>query len=324
MSRPVQSALQPADGSAAAFIDSLGMVMYVGGGAILFVVLALALYGVFGRPRVVSVRHWVIGGGLLFPAITLSALLVYSLAIGNGLAAIGTSNALQLFLDCFSGDARPQQDADLLRVHVVGKQWWWEVRYERANGVDAITANELHLPTDRPVELVLSTTDVIHSFWMPSLAGKVDMIPGRTTRLRVQTSEAGTFRGLCAEYCGGQHALMAFVVVTRPPAEFAAWLDAQARPAQLSDIGYGLFLKGNCQACHTIRGTPANGAAGPDLTHVGGRRMLAAGVLDNHIGTMAGWIAGAQDVKPGNAMPSASIYTGEELRALAAWLGSLE
>lgn len=327
MSRPAQSALRPADDSAAALIDQLGTVMYVGGGAILCVVLALALYGVYGRPQTVSARRWVVGGGLIFPIVTLTALFVYSIAIGNGLAAIGASNALQLFLECFGGGAAASPRNDVLRVHVVGKQWWWEVRYERA-GAALLTANELHLPTNRPVELVLSTTDVIHSLWVPSLAGKLDMVPGRTTRLRLQTSEAGTFRGLCAEYCGGQHALMALVVVTEPADEFAAWLDKESRPANVTDDpllsrGYEAFFNGNCQSCHTVRGTPANGRAGPDLTHVGGRRMLAAGVLDNHAGTMAGWIADAQGVKPGAAMPATPLYSGEELRALAAWLGSL-
>jgi cytochrome c oxidase subunit 2 len=155
------------------------------------------------------------------------------------------------------------------------------------------------------------------------------MIPGRTTRLRVQTRELGRFRGLCAEYCGGQHALMAFVVVTERPADFESWLARQAQPAsEPSDaflkLGYDAFFKGDCQSCHTIRGTPATETLGPDLTHVGSRESLAAGVLDNHIGTMAGWIAGAQEIKPGNKMPSAPIYTGVELRALSAWLGSLE
>jgi cytochrome c oxidase subunit II len=185
------------------------------------------------------------------------------------------------------------------------------------------------LPVNRPVELVLSSTDVIHSFWAPSLAGKVDMIPGRTTRLLMQTSEVGVFRGQCAEYCGGQHALMSLFVVTQEPAEFDAWLSRQAQPVSeprdaFFKVGYDAFFKGDCHTCHTVRGTPAEGTDGPDLTHVGGRKSLAAGALNNHIGTMAGWIAGAQDIKPGNKMPSDPIFTGEELRALAAWLGNLE
>jgi cytochrome c oxidase subunit 2 len=220
--------------------------------------------------------------------------------------------------------------ADRLQIRVVGRQWWWEVRYEQPGTAEQIVlANEIRLPSGRPVELLLSSGDVIHSFWVPALAGKVDMIPGRTTRLTLRSDATGKFRGLCAEYCGGQHALMALFVIVQTPEQFAEWLARQARPiAQPSNpfarLGYDAFFRGNCQECHTIRGTPASSTLGPDLTHVGGRQSLAAGVLDNHIGTMAGWIAGAQDVKPGNFMPSPAIYSGVELRALSAWLGSLE
>jgi cytochrome c oxidase subunit 2 len=327
-----QSVLHPAADSGAALIYDLGNVLYVGASIIFVVVMVLAIIGVLAKPKQVDVRKWVVGGGLIFPAVTLTALLVYSLAIGNGLSAIGSANALQLFLECFgieSASSRIQND-QVLKIEVVGKQWWWEVRYPNTQGGDRIVlANEIRMPVNRPVELILSSTDVIHSFWAPSLAGKVDMIPGRTTRLRIHTSEAGTFRGQCAEYCGGQHALMALFVVTHPQNEFDAWLARQAQPISaptdaFMKVGYDAFFKGDCHTCHTIRGTQASGTDGPDLTHVGGRKSLAAGVLNNHIGTMAGWIAGAQDVKPGNLMPSEPIFTGEELRALSAWLGSLE
>lgn len=326
------SAMDPAADSGAALIDQLGNVLYVGGAIIFVVVMALAIYGVVAKAKSVNARLWILGGGLAFPIVTLTTLLMYSLAVGNGLNAIGSSNALQLFLECFGiGNAAGRAPTDdLLRIHVVGKQWWWEVRYERAGQAEAVVlANEIRMPTNRAVELVLSTTDVIHSFWAPSLAGKVDMIPGRTARLRMQTSEAGTFRALCAEYCGGQHALMALFVVTQDAEDFDSWLRGQALPVSeptdpFLKTGYDAFFRGECHTCHTIRGTPANGTSGPDLTHVGGRKSLAAGTLSNHIGTMAGWIAGAQDVKPGNHMPSSLAYSGVELRALSAWLGSLE
>lgn len=326
------SALHPAADSGAALIDQLGTALYVGGAIIFVAVMALAIYGVFAKARAVDPRGWILGGGLAFPIVTLTVLLMYSLAVGNGLNAIGSSNALQLFLDCFGvGDDRERAPADgVLRIHVVGKQWWWEVRYEQPGREEkVILANEIRMPVDRAVELVLSTTDVIHSFWAPSLAGKVDMIPGRTTRLRLQTSEEGTFRALCAEYCGGQHALMALYVITQKATDFDAWLAGQARAASeptdaFLKTGYDAFFRGECNECHTIRGTPADGASGPDLTHVGSRKSLAAGTLNNHIGTMAGWIAGAQEVKPGNKMPSSVVYSGVELRALSAWLGSLE
>ncbi len=323
------SAIDPAADSGAALIDQLGNVMYVGGALIFVVVMALAIYGVVAKATSVNTRLWILGGGLAFPIVTLTTLLMYSLAVGNGLNAIGSSNALQLFLECFGiGNAASREPRDgVLRIQVVGKQWWWEVRYEGSE--QAVLANEIRMPTNRAVELVMSTTDVIHSFWAPSLAGKVDMIPGRTTRLRLQTSEQGTFRALCAEYCGGQHALMTLFVVTQDAAAFDSWLQQQASPVNVPTdpvlkTGYDAFFRGECHTCHTIRGTPANGTSGPDLTHVGGRKSLAAGTLNNHIGTMAGWIAGAQDVKPGNKMPSSLAYTGVELRALSAWLGSLE
>lgn len=327
-SRAASSTIDPAANSGAELIDQLGTVLYIGGTAIFVVVMILAIYAVFGRGRAINAQRWIIGGGLIFPAVTLTVLLVYSLAVGNGLTAIGTSNALQLFLECFgvgsTSAARPASDGTL-RIHVVGKQWWWEVRYDD----DIVLANEIRVPTNRPVELILSTTDVIHSFWAPSLAGKVDMIPGRTTRLRLQTSEEGTFRALCAEYCGGEHALMALFVVTQDPVAFDTWLTRQQQPIfapsdPFLQIGYDAFFKGECHTCHTIRGTSADGTDGPDLTHVGSRKSLAAGVLNNHIGTMAGWIAGPQEVKPGNKMPETPVFTGTELRALSAWLGSLQ
>lgn len=331
--RPIapQSALHAAQGSGAELIGQLSNVLYVGAAVIFVAVMVLLLRAVIARGRDVSARRWVIGGGLVFPIVTLTALLVYSLAVGNALTAIGSTNALQLFLECFGIErAVARQDSPRpMRIHVVGKQWWWEVRYERADGGSIVLANELRFPIDEPVELVLSSSDVIHSFWAPSLAGKVDMIPGRTTQLHLRTSEIGRFRALCAEYCGGQHALMALMVVTQSRADFDAWLAAQARPAAIPEEdfmrrGYDAFFKGECQSCHTIRGTPANGALGPDLTHVGSRESLGAGILGNHAGTMAGWIAGSQDIKPGNHMPSLPLYTGEELRALATWLGSLK
>jgi cytochrome c oxidase subunit 2 len=306
----MQSSVHAAAGSSAALIHELGLVLYVGAALIFLVVISLVVYGVLSDVRRAEVRHWVIGGGLVFPIVTLSALLVYSLSIGNALDAHSSKGAW--------------------RVHVTAKQWWWEVRYEiHGNANDAVMANELHVPVGQPVEILLTTSDVIHSFWAPPLAGKVDMIPGRTNRLIIQTDEAGVYRGQCAEYCGGQHALMAFYLVAEPEERFRSWLARQAQsvsvPADPSmKLGYDLFFRGGCAACHTIRGTPAIAQTGPDLTHVGGRRSLAAGVLGNHIGTMAGWIAGAQDVKPGNQMPSVNVYTGRELRALSAWLESLE
>ena len=303
---PVQSTLHAASGSGAELIEQLGWALYAGAGLIFAAVFGLAIYAVFGRARAVNTKLWILGAGVAFPVVTLAVLLVNALAIGNALEH-----------GAHGGSA--------LRVHVVGKQWWWEVRYDSAD--TAILANEIHIPIGAEVELLLTTTDVIHSLWVPSLAGKVDMIPGRTNRLLIRSDTPGVFRGQCAEYCGGQHAWMALHVVVEPQAQFDAWLAQQARPREAisrDSEGYRLFMRGECARCHTVRGTDARGDQGPDLTHVGSRQALAAGTLRNHVGTMAGWIAASQDVKPGNAMPSSLEYTGRELRVLSQWLASLE
>jgi cytochrome c oxidase subunit II len=192
-----------------------------------------------------------------------------------------------------------------------------------------VSANEVRLPAGRPIEVLLRSTDVIHSFWIPKLAGKTDMIPGRVNRMVIQAEAPGVFRGQCAEYCGGPHALMAFYAVAMAPGEFEPWLEQEARPARIPKEaflaeGRELFLASGCGACHTIRGTPADGQFGPDLTHVGGRLSLGAGILPNNVGTLAGWIADTQHLKPDNLMPSFNIFSGAELRALAAYLESLE
>ena len=306
---PVQSTLDPAPGSAAWPIGELGLVLYAGAAVILAVVCVLAISGVVAGPRRVGARRWLLTGGLVLPGLLLVALFLHALGIGHALVA--------------------HEGADALRIHVTGKQWWWEVRYEAGDDAGVLLANELHIPLGRPVEILLDSSDVIHSFWVPSLAGKVDMIPGRTTRLVVQADRPGTWRGQCAEYCGAQHALMAFHVVAEPVADFDAWLAHQARDAASSvdpgsRLGRDLFFRSGCADCHAIRGTAADGRLGPDLTHVGSRQSLGAGVLGNHVGTMAGWIAGTQELKPGSLMPSSTSLSGPELRALAAWLQGLE
>jgi len=325
------SALDPAADSGAALLDQLGNALYVGGAIIFGVVMALAIYGVVGKARQVNSQRWILGGGLAFPIVTLTALLMYSLAVGNGLNAIGSANALQLFLECFGiGNASGRGPRDgVLRIHVVGKQWWWEVRYEQPADADPVVlANEIRMPTNRAVELVLSTTDVIHSFWAPSLAGKVDMIPGHVNRLRLQADAPGRFRGQCAEFCGAQHAKMMFDVLALEPAAFQSWMAAQRRPAREPgqarlQVGKQLFMQA-CAQCHAIRGTAAAGVLGPDLTHIGSRLSLASGTLPNNVGTLAAWIAGSQHIKPGNQMPSFNQLSGAGLRAVAQYMESLQ
>lgn len=307
-----QSVLTP-QGPGAHSIAALGWIMFGGAALIFLLVMVLSVFAMLAPP---SRRRWlgrtgmIVGGGIVFPIVTLSALLVYGLRLTEGITASA---------------AAP------LRIEIVGEQWWWRVRYLDGQGEAPIatTANEIHIPVGRPIEFSLRTADVIHSFWVPNLAGKIDMVPGHVNRLRLQATQPGTFRGQCAEYCGGAHALMAFFVIAQTQEEFDTWLAAQRRPAAEPSFtflqrGKDLFLSRGCGVCHTVRGTPANGQLGPDLTHVGSRRTLAAGTLPNNVGTLAGWTAASQHLKPGNRMPSFDLLEGEQLRAIAAYLESLK
>lgn len=333
----IQSAAHAAHGSPAALMQEFSLVLYAGAALIFVLVMCLLLLAVFGGPRAVGRRSWLWLGGLTFPVVTLSALTAYSLAVGAAISDMGAHGPLRALLDRVSGSARALRMKSAaagdvpVRIDIVAHRWWWEVRYPHPSdpGRWVTLANELHLPAGHAAQLALGTPDVIHSFWVPSLAGKVDVVPGRVTRLVLRAGETGVFRGQCAEFCGPQHALMALYAVVTPAADFDAWLLAQAGPATVpSDpllrAGYEAFLRGDCGRCHTVRGTAAAGSGGPDLTHVGSRRSLAAGTLRNHIGTMAGWIADPQALKPGNLMPASRAFSGEELRAVSAWLGSLQ
>jgi cytochrome c oxidase subunit 2 len=215
-----------------------------------------------------------------------------------------------------------------LTVRLRGYQWWWEFTYLDGRPDDIITtANELHIPVGRRVRILLDAADVIHSFWVPSLAGKKDLIPGRDNEITIVADRSGTYRGQCAEYCGLQHAHMAFLVVADSPDAFAAWQDAQRKPAadpvgDEATAGLRLFLQKPCAACHTIRGTPASGTLGPDLTHVASRQFIAAGELPTTRGSLAAWIADPQTIKPGNNMPMVPL-SGDELLDVSAYLASL-
>ena len=206
--------------------------------------------------------------------------------------------------------------------------WWWRVAYLDSEGREAFQdANEIHIPVGRPVVFELDSADVIHSFWVPRLGGKKDMIPGRRNYLRLQADAPGSYGGQCAEYCGGPHALMGLVVVAHEPAAFEAWRARQAAPAANAAMvtrGSEVFRASGCGACHTVNGTGFNGLAGPDLSHVGSRRTLGAGILPNNQGTLGGWISDSQAIKPGNRMPAYPVLSGEDLRAVSAWLDSLE
>ena len=218
---------------------------------------------------------------------------------------------------------------DAVHVEVTGHQWWWEARYNGAVQSDSFTtANELHVPVGRPVVVTLKSDDVIHSLWVPSLGGKKDLIPGRTALLQFRADRPGVYRGQCAEFCGFQHAFMAFEVIADPPDEFEAWVQRQrAEAAEPTDPqqkrGQTVFLGSTCVMCHAIQGTSANALKAPDLTHVGSRTTLAAGTLPNTTEDMQRWIRDPQKIKPGSNMP-ASTLAEDDLRALAAYLGSLK
>ena len=214
-------------------------------------------------------------------------------------------------------------------MEVTGRLWWWELRYLDADGGEiARTANEMHIPVGEPVTLRLISDNVIHSFWVPQLQGKTDMIPGRVNESWIQAGEPGVYRGQCAEFCGVQHSMMAFLAIAEPAEAFDRWLARQAQPAaeptEPSLVrGRDVFLRAGCGGCHTVRGTPAAGRTGPDLTHIAGRRTLAAATVPNTRGHLAGWISDPQHVKPGNKMPAATLEPGD-LHALIAYLESLE
>ncbi len=303
--------LDPA-GPFAAPVTTLAWAVFAMGTIVLMIVVAALAIALFGkgalRARLGGDRAvWI--GGFAFPVVVLTALLIWGLSLTSHLS------------DGISGDE--------MRVRVTGEMWWWRVTYLDGEGHEILhDANELHIPAGRPIVIELESADVIHSFWVPRLAGKVDMIPGRRNLVRIQADRPGTFGGQCAEYCGGSHALMGLVVVAHAPPDFARWRATRTEAAPPADAlarrGAELFQMSGCAACHTIRGTPANGLAGPDLTHVGSRRSLGAGILPNNRGTLAGWVADSQTIKPGNRMPAYKVFSGEDLQAIAAYLEHLK
>jgi cytochrome c oxidase subunit 2 len=215
-----------------------------------------------------------------------------------------------------------------ITIDVVGHQWWWEFQYRDVSPSDFVTSpNEIHIPVGVPIHIKALSRDVIHSFWVPNLHGKRDLIPGQVTNFWFQADKPGIYRGQCAEFCGHQHANMAFNVVAEPMEKFQRWIQNQRRAAPEPTTadqarGQQVFLQGPCVMCHTIRGTTAGSRVGPELTHVASRLTLAAGTLPNTRGHLAGWVLDPQSVKPGNRMPPNAL-TSDDLQALVAYLRSL-
>lgn len=233
-----------------------------------------------------------------------------------------------VFTDSFrvlTGFADMRESSDLV-VEVVGHQYWWEVNYPESG---VVTANEIHVPVGSSITFNLTASDVIHSFWVPSLHGKLDMMPGKNTSITIEPEEVGTYRGQCAQFCGLQHANMAFLVIVEEQEVFDQWLSAQAQPAaepradSIIERGRDVYASSACVYCHAIKGTASVGVLGPDLTHLASRETLAAGTLENNPGNLAGWIIDPQHLKPGNAMPAVNL-TGEELQAMLEYLNSLD
>ncbi|WFU50570.1 cytochrome c oxidase subunit II [Sinorhizobium terangae] len=211
-----------------------------------------------------------------------------------------------------------------LRIEITGTQFWWRVVYHKSPGPPAISANEVRLPVGERVEFVLRSDDVIHSFWIPSLGGKMDMIPGRTNTLPLLANRAGTYGGACTEFCGTSHALMAFSAVAMMPDDFERWLATQSSPAATAPApGQDLFMRHGCGSCHRIDGTEARGLVGPDLSHLGGRETVGAGILPNTEETIARFITEPEVLKPGTGMPSFAMLPPEEIRAIARYLKEL-
>jgi cytochrome c oxidase subunit 2 len=254
---------------------------------------------------------WVVVGGLVLPGIAFTAVFI---------ATLGVLSAFPM------NHGRPPSPS----IRVTGHQWWWDIEYLIGDLPQHFrTANELHLPVDQPVDIELVTADVIHSFWVPRLHGKIDLIPGLRNHIRIQASTPGVYEGECAEFCGLQHTKMRFQVVADEPAAFVSWLEQQRRPgAAVADEaarrGAQVFRAGACPMCHAVIGTGALAGVGPDLTHVGSRRSLAAGSLVNDVANLHAWVVNAPSLKPGTQMPALTQLTGPQLHDLVAYLEALQ
>jgi cytochrome c oxidase subunit 2 len=319
--RGVQPMLAPG-GPQAASIARLGWFILITFSAVT-IVMWVVIFWVAARRRGTLAEHapydapsdkrWVAIGGFLIPTIILFTIFVVTL------------NTMKAFpMGDNEAHARPPE------IVVTGHQWWWEIEY-RFGGVSqhVVDANELHLPIGQPVDIELQTRDVIHSFWIPRLHGKVDLVPGFDNHIRIQVDQAGLYRGECAEYCGPQHAHMILLVDAQQPSDFQGWLARERQPSAapadpVAAHGREVFMTNACVLCHSIRGTDAHGQVGPDLTHLASRRAIAANTYPNGRGYLEAWVTHAQSMKPDAAMPSVTAFTGDDLRALVTYLEELK
>ncbi|SFU21292.1 cytochrome c oxidase subunit 2 [Mesorhizobium sp. YR577] len=307
----IQSALEPT-GAEARQIATLFWVMVIGGATIWLAVIGTLLYAARWKNKPHSAQsagRLILWGGAVFPAVVLMALLSYALWLMPSLRPQAAESSIAP-----------------LRIEVTGEQFWWRVSYRSENHETSIaSANEIRLPLGQRVEFVLKSSDVIHSFWIPSLGGKMDMIPGRTNRLSLLATKVGIFRGPCTEFCGTSHALMAFSAVVMDPVAFDTWLEAQSQPSeQHASDGKLRFISNGCGSCHTVRGTEATGTLGPDLTHLGSRESLAAGILPNTEEAIRRFIADPDVIKPDSKMPAFRMLPEDDLQAIASYLKGLK
>ena len=310
----IQSALHPA-GPQAASISHLWWLMFWTCTAVYVVVITMMLVAVRRRRQAnqapSSERHLTrsVAAATGVSVLILFGLLFASVVTGRAIGAVGAAEGLV--------------------IEITGNQWWWNVEYHNPNPSLAVTtANELHIPVGRQVRIQFKSNDVIHSFWVPNLHGKMDLIPGRQTAIWLQADTPGVYRGQCAEYCGLQHANMAMSVIAESSDDFERWLMAQRQPAPRpvtpeQQRGLTIVQNGPCAMCHTVRGTDAGGRTAPDLTHFGTRSTIAAGTAPNVRDNLARWIADPQHLKPGSRMPSLGL-SAEDLQAVLAYLETLK
>jgi cytochrome c oxidase subunit II len=309
-----QVVLNP-QGPGARSIANLSWVLFALSGIVYVTVVAAATWAIRRRrresddsPETSAALTRTVTAAVILTAVVLVVLTLSSVAAERGLTQPSGPGAVQ--------------------VDVIGHQWWWDFQYQDVTPSDTVgSPNELHIPVGVPVVLRVRSSDVIHTFWVPNLHGKRDLIPGQVTYTWIQADTPGVYRGQCAEFCGHQHAHMAFIVVAQPMQEFLQWIQHQRQPAAEpvtaeQQRGRDLLLGSTCVTCHTIRGTTAGSRVGPDLTHVASRQTIAAGTLPNTREHLGDWIHNSQAIKPGNRMPPSPL-DGDDLQAVVSYVRSL-